>query len=255
MCEHGTRDNDIVGEGEQTASVMRKEFFNLLQLCEQQVVNKPAANRAFVVSGETGHCSPFHEEAGLFANARLKVIVGGPEHGNNNPIVHQYVKRIYKAKKEICFANFQFNPIATIIQALIKKRTSPARPSIRLISNGTIGKSHATTCSSVLTSRANYKYVDTAYEFSTPKTQYHKKVALFDDLHTIIGSANLGPKSLRFDREMICDIKDERVASAMRQVLQEDVKRAMPVTRKVILKRKLWDNVVSSLLSFTANFV
>ena len=255
VCDRAIRDNDIVGEGEETADSLRSEFFSLFQLCEQCTTDKSASSRFFPVPGEKGRCSAFHEKEGLFENARLKLIVGGPEQGSKNSIVNQYEKRIRKAKERIVFANMQFNPHKILQTALAKKRSSSHCPDIRLITNGMKDKSCLGRCCCVLTSRANYPYVDTAYEYQVPKTQYHKKVAVFDGIHTIIGSANIGPKSSGYDYEMIFDIKDKRVAAAMQEVLQEDIKQSKKISRSEIMRNRWCTWIPSSLVSVTTQFV
>lgn len=254
VCDRSVRDNDIVGDGEETAGALRSEFFSLFQLSEQCTTGS-APSRFFPVLGERGRCSAFHEKEGLFENARLKLIVGGPEQGSKNSIVNQYEKRIRKAKEQIIFANMQFNPHKRLQAALAKKRSSSHCPDIRLITNGMKDKSCLGRCFCVLTSRANYPYVDTAYEYQVPKMDYHKKVAVFDGIHTIIGSANIGPKSSGYDYEMIFDIKDKRVADAMQKVLQEDIEKSKEISRAEIMRNQQLAWIPASLLSVTTQFV
>jgi phosphatidylserine/phosphatidylglycerophosphate/cardiolipin synthase-like enzyme len=254
MLDMGARDNDIICESEEAARVMRASFFKLFRLCEQQATNKEAPDRFFAIEGAKGYCDPFHTQPGLFERVRLKVIVGGPEHGDENPIVAQYVKRINKARDRVFFANMQFNPDSKIKNALRKKQASDRPIHTILITNGMKEKSCLGKCFTVITSRGNYKYIDAPYEYQVSKTQYHKKVAVFDTNHMIIGSANIGPKSAGYDREIICDIKDERVTAAMKEILDQDLKSSAPIQRESTLSRLLTE-IAASLFSPSRHFV
>ena len=254
--ESATRDNDIIGKSDDIASVMRRQFFSLFRICEMHVKNAPANDRFFPVEkSQQGSCQEFHTKKGLFERVRMKVIVGGPEHGIDNPITRQYVTRINKAWRSISFANMQFNPAKTIVDALKNTRKNSRKINIQVLTNGVNGKTCLGRRVQVMVSRRRYCLADTVCEYQRPKTIFHKKVAVFDGSHTVIGSYNLGKKSSGYDTEMVCVIKDKAVARSFEKVLREDVKQSKTLIRKEILRRKFGDTVLGSLVSFTERFL
>ncbi len=73
-----------------------------------------------------------------------------------------------------------------------------------------------------LPARPNYDLLDEVYEYQESYQMYHKKVAVFDDFTTVIGSYNLGIKSAYYDDEIVCEIQSPDVARLMHQSLDLD---------------------------------
>ena len=244
-----SRDNDIVGESEDVAKVMRRQFFNLFQISQRRVLNQPTKSRFFPFEGTKGKCLAF-DKSGPIRGAKMKVIVGGPEHWRDNPITKQYVKRINKAKQSIDLASLEFWPHKTIREALKNKKAIP----IRLHLGGTADKSSSGRCMQIYRSRVYYEIPTKVYEYQVKKQMYHKKIAVFDDTHTIIGSYNLGKKSALYDQEMICVVKDKRVAQAVKEVLTEDEKRSREVRGK-ILEHHTRHKILGAFIKWFEEFV
>lgn len=246
-----SRDNDIVGESEKVASVMRRQFYSLFQVCEMHVQNRPVEERFFACIGPKGLCDEF-QKAHPLERVRMKVIVGGPEHRLDNPITRQYVTRIRKARESIVLANMQFYPNERIRKALEQKQQEGVP--ITLLTGGASDKSCIGRCLQVWRSRVQYHIPKDVYEYQVPKQMFHKKIAVFDTRHTIIGSYNLGRKSSLYDHEMICVIKDERVTGVFQEVLAEDKKRSREM-RPSILKNHMWHRLFGGLLRPLEQFV
>jgi len=246
-----SRDNDIVGESENISKVMRRQFYSLFQVCEMHVQNKPVEERFVPFEGTKGICDEF-QKSPFFERVRMKVIVGGPEHRLDNPITRQYVTRIQKAKESIILANMQFYPHEKIRKALEQKKQTGVP--ITLLTGGASDTSCIGRCLQVWRSRVQYHLPDSVYEYQVPKQIFHKKIAVFDTRHTVIGSYNLGRKSSLYDHEMICVIKDERVTTAFQEVLIEDKKRSREV-RSSILQHHGWHRLFGSLLRPLEQFV
>ena len=244
------RDNDITGESEPIAQVMRNQFYKLLQICEMHELNKPAEPRFFECSARKGTCVAF-DRANPLSGVRMKVLVGGPEHRRHNPITEQYMKRIRKAQHSIVLANMQFYPHREIRSALLEKKQTHVP--ITLVTGGTPKDSCVGGRCQVWRSRVRYDIPDEVYEYQAPHL-YHKKIALFDSKHTVIGSYNLGRKSSLYDHEMICVLKDERVTALFKDILEEDKKRSFEV-RSTILKHHLWHRFFGGLLRVFEQFI
>lgn len=227
-----SRDNDIAGESLPLAKVMRQEYFNLLQICERHVFLRPATNKFFSVGArkeEKGICQRFQNEH-VFRKAKVKVLVGGPEHGRYNPITFQYIKRIERAQHHVRLAHMFFFPDRRILQTLKKKRGSAH---ITLITGKTYDRKNCTFSQAGWRSRLQYAIPHHTFEYShKPGQLFHKKVALFDTSHAIIGSYNLGKKSAFFDHEIICVIKDPRVVSRFQTLFEEDRQRSQEIVNQ-----------------------
>ena len=144
----------------------------------------------------------------------------------------------------------QFYPHESIRSVLKKNKGA----SITLLTGGASDLSCIGRCCQVWRSRTNYAIPNEVYEYQIPRQEYHKKIAVFDAKHTVIGSYNLGRKSSLYDHEMICVIKDERVAQAFKEVIDEDKGRAKEV-RSSILKHPMWHMILGNLLRPFEQFV
>lgn len=245
------RDNDIAGESEPIAKVMRSQFYKLFQICEMHECNKPAAHRFFACEGQKGQCAAF-DRSNPVPGVRMKVLVGGPEHRFHNPITEQYAKRIKKARQSIVLANMQFYPHRDIRSAISQKKQEHVP--ITLVTGGTADTSCFGGRCQVWRSRVRYDLPDEVYEYQAPHQLYHKKIALFDSQHTVIGSYNLGRKSSLYDHEMICVLKDERITGLFKDIIEEDKRRSFEV-RSNILKHHLGHRLLGGLLRIFEQFI
>jgi len=222
-----TKDTDLVGKSDKIAQLMRDQFFNLYRLWEIRTHEKEVSSRYFPLTKQAGHCPDFATKEGLLQDVRLKYIVSGPEHGNNNPIIREYQKRISRASKEIRIANWKFCPTAAIQGALLKAKADT--PDIKVIAhlNGmadafSLGRYYLTH-----TSRAFYHLVDKVYEYTGSHQLYHKKVTTFDNTHLMIGSFNFNKKSAKYDHEGMFVVKNSDIVKACKKDLQLDKKRSI----------------------------
>ncbi len=222
------KDTDLVGESTKVAELMRDQFFKLYRLWEIRTFQHDASSRYFALTQQKGVCPDFHKEERLYKDVRLKYIVGGPEHGTQNPIVREYEKRIDRAKEEIRLANWKFCPTSRIQQAFQRARANNIKVKAHL--NGmanaySLGRYYLTHAS-----RAFYYLVDKVYEYTGDHQLYHKKVTIFDSSHLIIGSFNFNKKSAKYDHEGIFVVKSADLTRACKLDLKEDKKRSVAVT-------------------------
>lgn len=224
ILDQGFRDADLAGEGK-IAGTMRLEFFKLFRTWENRMLRSDH-DRFFTMEGlKKGTCRDFHEQPGLIEKARMKVLVGGPEQKGQNSITLELAKRIDKTVKDIKIANLLFNPDPRIKKSLQDKK----RKGVQITGHFNALADHYSNLSIshnlfVLPNRVNYYLLNNVYEYDIHRQLYHKKVAIFDDLYTVIGSYNLGIKSAYCDNEIVCVIKDPRVNELMRGSLESDAK-------------------------------
>ncbi len=238
-------DSDVAGKGE-VAKTMRSEFFKLYSLWEQKMTGATTAHY-FPIAGSQGNVPGLDNHARLFKQKKVKFFVGGPEHGENNPISREYVRLIQSAEKTIRLANSQFNPAEEILEALQKKKEQR----IKII--GQYNHS-AMKVILVLPSRSNYKYLDKVYEYDKPDTLYHKKIMIIDDKKTVIGSYNLSQKSAHFDHEIALEIEDEEFTHKVIKKLDKDILCSVEYPQKDKLVQKIEALFGSVLGFFVYNF-
>lgn len=252
--ELSARDMDIVGESQQLAHVMRKQFFNLYRIYEIRSQNSTHSNgmilrnRFFELQEAAGQCARFEVEEGRIDDVRMKFIVSGPEHRGNNAITQQYAKRIRKAQREIKLANWMFNPPKPVLRALKSAKLNPNKTVTAYVNDtGTLSYKNFITYGIV--SHVHYGLIDRVYEYNVPGQVFHKKAATFDDSHTIIGSYNFNAKSHKHDHEVAFVIKDPRVTALCKEVFAEDEARSVEVARNRVEQQHVIAKIFSSLFT------
>lgn len=256
LLDPASKDADIVGESQDIAHAMRDQFFNLYRLWEIRTTKSDHPSRYFPLTQEPGYCQTFAEGEGVVQNVRMKFLVGGPEHRGNNPIVKEYAKRIAKAKSEIRIANWILNPSKKIRRAL--KEAVALNPKLKRVAhlNGIGSTFSIGRLSQTHSGRGNYHLVDKIYEFRGHRQIYHKKVATFDNTHTIIGSFNLGKKSAKYDHEVAFVIKNKEVTDLSRTRLKNDKNHSKKIDSDSAVSRSAISRVVSFVFTAaTENFL
>lgn len=239
ILDKSAKDCDIACDSAELAYVMRKQFFNLYQIYETQNIGSKSPNRHFSIEGRVGICPDFVNGPNLFENVRLKFMVCGPEHQGSNAINRHYAKRIEKATTRVHLANWMLNPSTEIYRALKVAKKHHPKKKIVMQSNGLPGNIFTGRLPLVLLNRGAYHLADKAYEFQQEAQIYHKKVAIFDDSHTIIGSYNLSKKSAQYDHEVAFVIKDTRVTQHCRRQLKADAQLSRQLSREHIRSNKI----------------
>lgn len=240
LLEQASKDADVVGKSPKIAQALRDQFFNLYRVWEIRTTQTDHPSRYFDLKGPAGHIQRFEDEPGLVRNARMKALVCGPEHHGNNAIVQQYEKRILAAKDEIRLANLMFRPTKKVRNAL---KRATARRIAHL--NGINPDSLIGTKTHTHGGRRYYSLLDTVYEYQGRNQTYHKKVAVFDNTHMIIGSFNLGKKSAKFDHELCFVLKNSEMATQCKKALRQDKKTAKKIGSSSCKKKSIMQRVIS----------
>ncbi|MBA2367858.1 MAG: phosphatidylserine/phosphatidylglycerophosphate/cardiolipin synthase family protein [Candidatus Protochlamydia sp.] len=238
------RDTDIIGYGE-IGETMRNQFFNLYRIWEHRMTGK-SSDRFFPSMPEKNKtCSIFHEEEGLITNAKMKYIVGGPEHRKNNPISAEISTLIDHSEKEVRIANLLFNPDKKICKAL--KKAKEKKIDITGYFNGTGKDSSSAHYLYALPNRYNYHLITKAFEYNKKDLLYHKKLMTVDSRFTLVGSYNFGVKSAICDYENICVIDDTRVAAIMNEALDEDKTNSDKFKAQSLTDKWKWSQIPGKL--------
>lgn len=221
------RDTDIIGAGP-AARTMRVQFYRLLSkwIHRMQAIE---CDRYFSLPSETSSiCETFHETEGLIHDAPLKVVVGGPEHRQDNPITREIAHHITLATRIIRIGNLLFNPMGAIKRALESKKALGVH--ISGCFNGITPHTSLLHYLLVLPARANYCLLNTAYEYQMRSQMYHKKVATFDGRYTLIGSYNWDFRSDACDDEILLVVDSEQVTRCVDSGLDTDAQRSVRKT-------------------------
>jgi len=214
LLHRAVRDTDLAGSGPM-AETMRQQFFALYQTWENRTHNVDI-NRFFPLEesvSQLEQCSlpAALEGFGYIKNVKIKLFVGGPEHRLKNPITEEVAKRIRKATSEIRLASLCINPTKPIREALKGQRG-------RVVVIGYTGHTFPLS----FASWACYNLFDKIFEHHSLGIMYHRKIDTFDGKLVVVGSYNLGAKSGDCDDEIICTMKDERVAQVVNCSLVAD---------------------------------
>ncbi len=159
---------------------------------------------------------------------RLATFASGPDHPNRQ-FFEEMISQVEKAQESIEIGHLYFHPPEQLLKALIDASNRGVQ--ISLITNQLDWDSPGSHLShGALSSyyakclyEENEKPHVEHFEYNVPYTSYHKKVMIFDRKITLLGSANLGMKSLfSHDYEINVKVESEEFAQSVHLSLEED---------------------------------
>lgn len=158
----------------------------------------------------------------------LACYASGPE-APNEQFLEEMIAQVERAKECIEIGHLYFHPPPRLLQALIDASNRGVK--ISLITNRWGDKSPGSHGIHAELTRYNAlslfegrekEYVE-VFEYDVPFTSYHKKVMIFDRKTTLLGSANIGMKSLAsHDYEINIKVNSREFAQAVHESLEED---------------------------------
>lgn len=213
------RDMDFAFESPHPSLLGKKVYVEMVKLFRRfgfdQQVSLPAPPPS-IPSSKKRH------QAACFAEGPEKV---------QTAFLDEIVSQIDQAKKTITIAHMYFHPPKKMQKALLGALNRGV--SIQIITNRSdknSPKTHKTFAELSLyhaqslfegRKKPNLKL----YEYAVPNVTYHKKVILFDEETALIGSSNIGTKSLLgIDYEINLKIKSLDFVKAISEVIQEDLR-------------------------------
>jgi len=161
-------------------------------------------------------------------NLKLACYTSGPEQISTQ-FLDEIVEQVNKAKMSITIGHMYFHPPKRLLEALINASNRGVK--ITLLTNRLDDQSPGCHFTHAELTRYNAKSLFEGrdkpnvevYEFRVPSTTYHKKVIVFDGKTTLLGSTNLGEKSLgSIDYEINFKVESEEFAAATAQSLEID---------------------------------
>lgn len=159
---------------------------------------------------------------------KISCYASGPEKQSHD-FLEEMIRQVDSARANIVIGHMYFHPPNKLLEALIN--ASNRGVSITLITNKMGEKSpgshfgHAELshyyAKSLFEGRAKENIAH--FEYDVPYTTYHKKVVLFDGKTTLLGSSNIGEKSMKnIDYEINFKIESEAFASALSASIEQD---------------------------------
>lgn len=256
----GNRDQDVIGSGP-IAKELRIYFHQQFALWEHYIKNvdnfiydptffkdknhyqpiDPQKKRAYLPS--------FENSAKKCTTDSVRLIVTGPEQ-EENKIVKEYVHLLEQAKSQVTIGNLYFNPPEPIFEAV--RQAVKRGVDFTLITNGLYDNSPFFCPFIAWANRINYlpllhgreynfweaheaekdPFFENIHllEYHVGKIMYHKKTMLVDNKYAVIGSFNLGERSLSCDYEAILVIDSEEVAQHFSNIYAEDKRYSERIT-------------------------
>ena len=160
--------------------------------------------------------------------------VSGPETPCRD-FLDEMVQQVQNARRSIVIAHLYFNPPDDLLDALIQARDRGVE--ITLITNKLASNSPGSHMGFASLSRLKAKSLYQGkpnvhmFEFNVPYTSYHKKVMVFDEETTLLGSSNLGFKSLNsLDYEINLKVISRDFSESILRKIESD----KPLCQKVL---------------------
>jgi phosphatidylserine/phosphatidylglycerophosphate/cardiolipin synthase-like enzyme len=248
LCD-GAADVDMAAKGEMAQGM--KQQFDLLWTKWKRLCNTPenpfldrGLDVFYFVGKKVITLPPEMEGEGLQETIDCRLILSGPEQGQNNFSLRKMVKMIDGAKKEIHIANMSLNQ-KTVIQAL--KRAIERGVQVKVVTNGHFTNSSFSSKILSARSRLNYKKLwDAAqysknggsfcvWEYNKDNILFHPKIMTVDGEKTVVGSFNIVRDSSRCNDESTLFMKSPKIAERLKatwntfqqdsvQILEENVR-------------------------------
>lgn len=161
------------------------------------------------------------------ANLHLACYASGPEQ-TGTPFLDEMVEQVEKAEQSIKICHMYFHPPKRLLDALINASNRGVQ--ITLLTNKLWEESPGCHATHAELTRYNAKSLFEGrekpnigyYEYAVPYTTYHKKLIVIDGKTTLLGSANIGKKSLESDYEINFKVESEEFAAALTQSIELD---------------------------------
>lgn len=239
------RDMDFVFQSPELNGIGTRFYVEMMKLFER-----------FRGSKETPPLPPQRVEINLPMPRRVEQIklaayATGPDNRDTS-FLKEIIAQIKNAKTSITIAHMYFHPTKEMLAAL--QEASQRGVKITLITNKRTVISPGTHLSFADLSRYYAKLIPNLelYEFKVPYTTYHKKVIVIDGAISLIGSTNIGMKSLQaVDYEFNLKVESEPFAVSIATLLEADKELCKKNQyRNISVKTRLFSNIQSLCTPF-----
>ena len=189
-------------------------------------------------------------------NLHLACYTSGPEQGDT-PFLDELIERVEKAEQTIKICHMYFHPPKRLLDALITASNRGVQ--ITLLTNKLWEESPGCHATYAELSRYNAKSLFEGrekpnigyYEYSVPYTTFHKKVIVIDGKTTLLGSSNIGKKSLESDYEINFKVESEEFAAALNESIELDKQYCEKDTSPHIsLKTRIFSSIQTLFVPF-----
>ncbi len=163
--------------------------------------------------------------------------VSGPHGGADNARMNLLVS-FAAARKNIRISHAYFSPDPFIVKELLAARKRGVDVEIifpKKIDNRAVAKASRKDLRTLLDAGVKiYQY--------TP-TLYHCKIAIVDDVWSMVGSVNLDQRSLRINDEASLNVRDAAFAAKLIESFEDDKRNSEPLTIEALKKRNIFSKV------------
>jgi cardiolipin synthase len=200
------------------------------------------------------HHLPVPRRPTALRRARLLQAAGGPDNEDRirffdsgprdrfSRAARVYARLIRRAQHQITLSMAYFIPVGATLRALLAARRR--RVGVRVI---VPGKSDVQ-----LVQRATAYLYDKLIRrgfriFERQHRMLHSKVMIVDDQYTLVGSANLDPRSLYTNHEFIAVIRSQALARVMHRICRFEASQSRRITLPLCRQRPWYDRVLNTL--------
>ncbi len=200
-------------------------------------------------------CQLFEEKDIRTDDMKIACFATGPEQETNQYLEEQ-IALVDAAETSIVVANLYFHPPKRLFEAFIRAVRRGVK--VTILTNTSGSKSPGS--HSFYTQRSRYHSRSLfegkpnsnieLFEFSIPYTSLHKKVMVVDEKYTVLGSGNMGKKSLEnLDYEINLKVVSEGFAKNVLHSIEEDKTLCTQVPNEEAYKLSFLTKLASTLQS------
>ncbi len=257
------RDMDFVFRSE-INGIGTKIYVEMSKLIERmrhlQVKEMHVPNSDWPVAAERT-CSRFENMETRQDDLRVSCYTSGPE-SEGNLFFEEMIAEIDAATTSIVIDHLYFQPPERLFDALVRASNRNVQITVLTNKNGSKSPgSHA-----LYTERSRYyarslfegrpKANIELFEYDVPYTSLHKKLVVIDGKKCLLGSANMGKKSLEnLDYEINLKIDSEGFAEEVIKSIEEDKEICIRVPDEEAYKTSLMMDILAPIQSISMNII
>ena len=149
---------------------------------------------------------------------------------------------IHKAQKQITLSMAYFSPVGAVLRAMLRARKR--RVGIRVVVPGKSDVKIVQMATAYLYDRLLRRGFRI---YERKHRMLHSKVMVVDDQYTVVGSANLDPRSLYTNLEFLAVIRSQALARVMQRICRFEISQSQRVTMTTCRQVSRWQRFCNSV--------
>ena len=151
-----------------------------------------------------------------------------------------YARMIRRARRQITLSMAYFIPVGAVLREMLRRRKR--RVGVRVIVPGKSDVRLVQLATSYLYDRLLRRGLRI---YERRHRMLHSKVMIVDDLYTVVGSANLDPRSLYTNLEFLAVIRSRALARVMERICRFEISQSERITTGYCRRLSRWQRILN----------